>query len=59
MENIDNATIENCRKLREACLENAEALVNSAKTLEGENTAHIRLFGSTCDWKKLAKLSLY
>jgi AbiV family abortive infection protein len=42
MENIDNATIENCRKLREACLENAEALVNSAKTLEGKNTAHIR-----------------
>ena len=42
MENIDNATIENCRKLREACLENAEALVNSAKTLEGESTAHIR-----------------
>ena len=42
MENIDNATIENCRKLRAACLENAEALVNSAKTLEGESTAHIR-----------------
>ena len=42
MENIDNATIENCRKLREACLENAETLVNSAKTLEGESTAHIR-----------------
>ena len=42
MKNIDNATIENCRKLREACLENAEALVNSAKTLEGESTAHIR-----------------
>ena len=42
MENIDKATIEYCRKLREACLTNAEALVNSAKTLEGENTAHIR-----------------
>lgn len=42
MENIDNATIENCQKLREACLANAEALVNSAKTLEGESTAHIR-----------------
>ena len=42
MENIDKATLENCRKLRAACLENAEALVNSAKTLEGENTAHIR-----------------
>ena len=42
MENIDNATIENCKKLREVCLANAEALVNSAKTLEGENTAHIR-----------------
>ena len=42
MENIDNATIENCRKLREACLENAEALVNSAKILEGKSTAHIR-----------------
>lgn len=42
MENIDNATIEYCRKLREACLANAEALVNSAKTLEGENTAHVR-----------------
>ena len=42
MENVDNATIENCRKLRSACLENAEALVNSAKTLEGESTAHIR-----------------
>lgn len=42
MENIDNATIENCQKLREACLENAEALMNSAKILEGESTAHIR-----------------
>ena len=42
MANIDKATIENCRKLREACLENAEALVHSAKTLEGKNTAHIR-----------------
>ena len=42
MENIDNATIENCQKLRETCLANAEALVNSAKTLEGEITAHIR-----------------
>ena len=42
MENIDRATIENCRKLREACLANAEALVNSAKTLKGKNAAHIR-----------------
>ena len=44
MENIDSATIENCRKLREACLENAEALVNSAKLLEGKSTAHIMRF---------------
>ena len=42
MHNIDKATIENCHKLREACLSNAEALVNSAKRLEGKNTAHIR-----------------
>ena len=42
MENIDNATIENCRKLRDACLTNAEELVNSAKTLAGESAAHIR-----------------
>lgn len=42
MENIDNTTIENCRKLREACLANAEELVNSAKLLKGKSTAHIR-----------------
>lgn len=42
MEHIDNVTMEYCRRLREVCLANAKALVNSAKTLEGENTAHVR-----------------
>ncbi len=42
VENIDNATIEKCRILRAACLENAEVLINSAKTFKGESTAHIR-----------------
>lgn len=42
MDNIDKETIEYCRKLREACLANAEELLNSAETLQGESTAHIR-----------------
>ena len=42
MKKLDQVTMKDCQKLREACLENAEALVNSAKTLEGKSTAHIR-----------------
>ncbi len=39
---INEAIIEYWRKLREACLANAEELVNSAKALKGKSTAHIR-----------------
>ena len=39
---INEAIIEYWHKLREACLANAEELVNSAKTLKGKSTAHIR-----------------
>ena len=42
MRQLSEATINYWRKLREACLANAEELVNSAKTLKGKNTAHIR-----------------
>ena len=59
MENIDNATIENCQKLREACLANAEALVNSAKTLEGENTAHIRYNLAVLALEEIGKAEIF
>ena len=42
MRQLNEATINYWRKLREACLANAEELINSAKTLKGKNTAHIR-----------------
>ena len=42
MRQLSETTINHWRKLREACLANAEELVNSAKALKGRNTAHIR-----------------
>ena len=58
MKNIDKATIEYCRKLREVCLENAEVLVNSAKTLEGKSTAHIRYNLAVLAFEEVGKAAI-
>lgn len=59
MENIDKATIENCRQLRDACLANAEALVNSAKTLDGESTTHIKYNLAVLALEEVGKVVIY
>ncbi len=59
MGNIDNTTIENCRKLREACLANAEELVNSAKLLKGKSTAHIRYHLAVLAIEEVGKAGIF
>ena len=59
MKNIDKATIESCRKLRAACLANAEEFVNSAKALKGKNTAHIRYNLAVLALEEVGKVVIY
>ena len=41
MRQLSQATMKHWRNAREACLENAQQLLNSANALKGNNTGHI------------------
>lgn len=49
----------NCRKLREACLANAQEIVNSAKLLKGRNRAHIRYNLAVLAMEEVGKASIF
>ena len=58
MKQLSEAAMQHWRKLREACLANAEELVNSAKVLKGKNTAHIRFYFAVLAMEEVGKAVL-
>ena len=59
MKKLDEVNIEYCRKLRNACLANAEEFVNSAKLLKGKSTAHIRYHLATLAMEEVGKAVIF
>ena len=58
MRQLSEANMEHWRKVREACLENAQELLNSAKTLKGKNTTHIRYHLAVLALEEVGKVEL-
>ena len=59
MKKLNEVNIEYCRKLRNACLVNAEEFVNSAKLLKGKSTAHIRYHLATLAMEEVGKAVIF
>ena len=59
MKKLDEVNINYCRELRNACLANAEELVNSAKLLKGKSTAHIRYHLATLAMEEVGKAVIF
>ena len=58
MRQLSEATMQHWRYAREACLANAQELLNSAKTLKGKNTAHIRYHLAVLAMEEVGKVEL-
>ncbi len=58
MRQLSEATMKHWREAREACLENAKELLNSAGALNGKNTAHIRYHLTVLAMEEVGKAEL-
>ena len=58
MRQLSEATMRYWCKAREACLANAQELINSAKNLKGKNTAHIRYHLAALAMEEVGKAEL-
>ena len=58
MRQLSEATMKHWREVRKACLENAQELLNSARTLKGKNTTHIRYHLAVLAMEEVGKVGL-
>ena len=58
MRQLSEATMKHWREAKEACLENAQELLNSARALNGKKTAHIRYHLAVLAMEEVGKVGL-